>query len=187
MAGQMKNKRIPVIAGIVLGAAIIILLVVFLPQVFDLMQADTGEPEIVRSGTAEEHEGKGLSQELEQILNNDKFMDTFSCFYYPRSEIKSFQSTGEKADFLYILLEVDQSFSAVEAFYRSKKVQSVWSKSEFYERSYFDEELFFTEGQDNMPVSRHTFHSTGKDKIVNVLINGIDNHSTRIMVIYWEP
>lgn len=186
MADQNKNKRLQIIIGIVLGVAIIALLVLFLPPVITLMQTGAVSPQITVPDRTSEDDQKSISEELEKLLQNDGFMDTFSCFYYPGSEVQSYRSIGETGDFLYFILEVDQDFSQVEEFYRNKKVQSIWTQSQFYEKSLFDAELQFLEDADTLNTSKYTYHSTDQDKIVNVLISSMDAH-TQIMVMYWEP
>ncbi|MGM0365775.1 MAG: hypothetical protein ACQEP5_04505 [Actinomycetota bacterium] len=186
MAEQGKNKRLPAIIGIVAGAAIIVLLAVFLPQVFNLGVTDTGTWEVEKPDTADKGDEGAMAEELEQILGNDRFMDTLSCFYYPGSKVKSYRQIEDEGDFFYILLETEQNFNQVEEFYGDKRVQSIWSKSELYERSFLDFEQQFLEEENTAPTSKHTYHSTDKDKVVNVLVNSIDDQATEVMVIYWE-
>ncbi len=174
------------IIGIVLGVAIIALLILFLPPVITLMQTDAASPQVTVTDSPSEDDQESISEELEMLLQNDRFMDTFSCFYYPGSVVQSYRSMGQSADFLYFILEVDQDFSQVEEFYRNKKVQSIWAQSQFYEKSLFDAELQFLEDADPPNTSKYTYHSTDQDKIVNVLISSMDGH-TQIMVMYWEP
>ncbi|GEM_PF-3284378 len=179
MADQNKHKRSTVLIGIIAGVAVIAALVLILPQVLS-MQAEKQETVIEERP---EHDNDNF-EELAEFLEDERYMDTLSCFYYPDSDIRKYQAMG---DFLYILLEVKQDFSSVEEFYRDKKIQSIWTKSQFYEKSLLDAEYEFLEDESVVTTSKYTYHSTDKDSIVNVLVSGMDEESTQVMVIYWEP
>jgi len=186
MADQSKNKRLPIITGIVAGAAIIVLLVLFLPQLFNIMGTGVTSPEIEKPDAGNEDNGQALAEEIDKILENDRLVDTLSCFYYPGSRVKSFQSIGDEGDFLYILLEVDKDFAQVEEFYKNKRIQSIWGRAQLYEKSLLDLEQQFLEDENTTLTSKYTYHSIDKDKVVNVLINSTGNQATKVMVIYWE-
>ncbi len=122
----------------------------------------------------------------EAFLESENFIDTFSCFYFPDADIQDFKLLTEDENFFYILLNINDHFNNVESFYRNKKVQYIWNRSEVYESGFNDIEEGFLQDSDLTPTAKFTYYSNDKEKIVNVLINGISDSQTEVMVIYWE-
>ena len=129
-------------------------------------------------------------EEFNQLLESEGFLEVFNSFYYPDSEIKEVrQAEDSESDenLLYILLETEETSGEVEEYYKEKKVQSVWSRAVIFEESAKSvEEEFLEEESESIPIYKFTYHSSDKDKIVNVLVKGLEENRTRIMIIYWE-
>jgi len=87
----------------------------------------------------------------------------------------------------YILLEVMEDSKKVEEYYKNKKVQSIWRRSAIFEESSEKvEEEFLESESESIPISKFTYSSKEKDKVVNVLIKGLEENRTQIMIIYWN-
>ena len=87
----------------------------------------------------------------------------------------------------YILLETTENSREVEEYYRMKKIQSIWSIAVIYEESSGNiEESFLEEENENIPIYKFTYNSDDKDKVVNVLIKGLEESRTQIIIIYWN-
>jgi len=134
--------------------------------------------------------GNMSEEEFNQLLESEGFLEVFNSFYYPDSEIKEIKQKedGEGGEnLLYILLETEETSGKVEEYYKEKKVQSIWSRAVIFEESTKSiEEEFLGEESESIPICKFTYHSSDKDKIVNVLIKGLEENRTRIMIIYWE-
>ncbi|MDD5622092.1 MAG: hypothetical protein PHQ09_02875 [Actinomycetota bacterium] len=134
------------------------------------------------SGGSEE-----MSEEkLTDLLDDEGFMDVFNSFYYPDSLIEEAGTVESDENLAYILSEVSENFQKVEQYYKDKKVQSIWSRGLIFEESSGDiEEEFLTSEDDEIPTFKFTYYSNEKDKVVNVLIKGLEENRTQIMIIYW--
>ena len=136
--------------------------------------------------TAEETAG-GSETDIDALMENEEFVETFNSFFYPASTvIKAEQVQGDE-NLIFILLESTENFKDVEDYYRNKKVQSIWSRSEIFEKSSEEvEEEFLDSGSENIPVSIFTYSNTEKDKVAKILIKGLQENRTQIMIIYWN-
>ena len=139
-----------------------------------------------------EGEGNGefeelSEEELNQLLDDEGFMEVFNSFCYPGSEIQEVKQMEGGENLLYILLESTENSEKVREYYKEKKVQSIWNRSEIYEESSGSlEEEFIEEENGDIPVYKFTYSSNDKDKLVNVLIKGLEEDRTWIMVLYWN-
>jgi len=80
-----------------------------------------------------------------------------------------------------------EDFKNVESYYKNKRVQSIWRRSAIFEESSEKvEEEFLESESENIPISKFTYSSEEKDKVVNVLIKGLEENRTQIMIIYWN-
>lgn len=135
------------------------------------------------NGTTEDISG----EEFNRLLESEDFLKVFNSFYYPDSEIMEVNPVEGDEDLLYIILETADSSGEVENYYRNKKIQSVWSRAVIYEKSAENlEDEFLEEDNKDVPVYKFTYHSNDKNKVVNVLIKGLDENRTRIMILYWN-
>jgi hypothetical protein len=145
-------------------------------------------PQNGESDSQDDGEFEELSEEeLNQLLENEGFMKVFNSFCYPDSEIKEVRQMEDDENLLYILSESTNNFEKVRDYYKEKKVQSVWSRSVIYEESTgsIEEEFMGDEAKD-IPVYKFTYNSNEKDKVVNVLIKGLEEDRTWIMILYWD-
>lgn len=141
--------------------------------------------------TAEEVNGRSENvseEEFNKLLENEDFIDVLGSFgCYPGSEIKEAKQVEDDENLFYILLEVMEDFKNVESYYKNKKVQSIWRRSAIFEESPEKvEEEFLESGSENIPISKFTYSSEEKDKVVNALIKGLEENRTQIMIIYWN-
>ncbi|MFA5015428.1 MAG: hypothetical protein WC549_07810 [Actinomycetota bacterium] len=134
----------------------------------------------------------GISEEVSEekltdLLEDEGFMDVFNSFYYPDSLIEEAGMVESDENLAYILSEVSENFQKVEQYYKDKKVQSIWSRGLIFEESSGEiEEEFLTSEDDEIPTFKFTYYSNEKDKVVNVLIKGLEENRTQIMIIYWN-
>ena len=162
----MKVKKIYV------TSLIICFLLVSLVTSSCFISDNSQESEITQvSETAEEIDGGAedvLEEEFNDLLENKDFLEVFNSFYYPDSVVKEAKQVEDDENLLYILLEVMEDSKNVEDYYKDKKVQSIWRRYAIFEERQF------------------TYSSEGKDKVVNVLIKGLEENRTQIMIIYWN-
>ena len=127
-------------------------------------------------------------EEFNDLLENEDFVDVLGSFCcYPGSEIKEAKQVEDDENLLYIFLEVMEDSKKVEEYYKNKKVQSIWRRSAIFEESSEKvEEEFLESESENIPISKFTYSSEEKDKVVNVLIKGLEENRTQIMIIYWN-
>jgi len=128
-----------------------------------------------------------ISEErLNDLLEDEGFIDVFNSFYYPDSIIKEADTVESDENLAYILSEASENFQEVEQYYKDKKVQSIWSRGLIFEESSGEiEEEFLTSEDEDISTSKFTYYSNEKDKVVNVLIKGLQEGRTQIMIIYW--
>lgn len=181
----MKVKKIYV------TSLIICFLLVSLVTSSCFISDNSQESEITQvSETAEEIDGGAedvLEEEFNDLLENKDFLEVFNSFYYPDSVVKEAKQVEDDENLLYILLEVMEDSKNVEDYYKDKKVQSIWRRyAIFEERPEKVGEEFLESENENIPIFKFTYSSEGKDKVVNVLIKGLEENRTQIMIIYWN-
>lgn len=146
-------------------------------------EQETAEP--AESGNGSENVSG--EEEFDSLLETGGFIEVFNSFYYIDSDIQEIKHIGSDESSFYMLLETVENSQEVEKHYRNKKAQSIWSRAVIYEKSADDIEDKFLEGEDeNIPVYKYTYNSNNKDEVVNVLIKGLEEDRTRIMIIYWN-
>ncbi|MCL5771369.1 MAG: hypothetical protein M1479_03730 [Actinobacteria bacterium] len=137
-----------------------------------------------------------LSQEEEyrKLVEDKDFVSVFNNFEYPDSEIKDARLVEEDGSMFYIVLQTKDSFNNVDNFYKLKKVQSIWSRSDIFETNSNELEQSFLNTtddssqltQENNKYSKYSYFSENKDKLLNVLIKSYSSDATQVMIIYWE-
>ncbi|OFW62687.1 MAG: hypothetical protein A2Z35_01295 [Actinobacteria bacterium RBG_19FT_COMBO_36_27] len=136
------------------------------------------------SGSSSENISEG---DFDSLLETEGFLEVFNSFYYPDSDIKIVEQIEGNDNLFYILLETTENSREVEEYYRMKKIQSIWSIAVIYEESSGNiEESFLEEENENIPIYKFTYNSDDKDKVVNVLIKGLEESRTQIIIIYWN-
>ncbi len=136
---------------------------------------------------ADSGSGDTSESDFDQLLESEGFLEVFDSFYYPDAEIKEVKQVESDQNLLYILLETTENSKKVEEYYKEKQVQSIWSRAViFEERSEGIEEEFLEDESENIPIYKFTYTSNDKDKVVNVLVKGLEENRTRIMIIYWN-
>jgi hypothetical protein len=156
----------------------------------------TSEQEIITPGesksntkgsTGNESNTSDVTQDFESFLETKGFLDVMSSFYYPDSDIIKVEQEEADGNLFYILLETTDNLEKVKEYYKEKQIQSVWSRAVIYEESATDiEEEFLEEENENIPTCKFTYNSNDKNKVVNVLIRGLEENRTRIMIISWN-
>ncbi|MHB1348027.1 MAG: hypothetical protein ACYCXK_11115, partial [Candidatus Humimicrobiaceae bacterium] len=137
-----------------------------------------------------------LSQEEEydRLAQDKNFVSVFNNFSYPDSVIKDAKLVEEDGSMFYIVLETKDNFDKVDNFYKSKKIQSIWSRSEIFEEaSQQIEESFLSsdtnDSQTTMEESKYfkySFSSENKDQLLNILARSYSQEVTQVMIIYWK-
>lgn len=112
--------------------------------------------------------------EIDRLLEDEDFVQVFNNFYYPDSEIVEASLVDESQNLFFVRFESVDDYDKVEDYYNNKNVQSIWQKSDIYEK---DEES---------RTSRFTFYGLEENKIVNLLISDKGQQTVSITVIYWE-
>jgi len=131
--------------------------------------------------------GKLTEEEFEELLRNKDFLETFDTFYYPDSRVEEARALMDEQEIIYVILETDEAFTVVEEYYRNKKVQSIWNRDFIYQKSMAKLEEEFTGGQDeNILITKYTFSSKDRDRVVDVLVKELSPDRTQIMVTYWD-
>ena len=181
----MKTKKIYVVS------LIIYILLVSLVASSCFFSGNSQESEIAQGAetTKEINDGAGdaSDEEFNELLENEDFLEVFNSFYYPGSVVKEAKQVENDENLLYILLEVAEDSKNVGSYYKDKKIQSIWRRyAIFEERPEKVGEEFLESESENIPVSKFTYSSEEKDKIVNVLIKGLEENRTQIMIIYWN-
>jgi hypothetical protein len=150
--------------------------------------SDSEEKSVVEIDQTEEDTSNRLSgEELEQILENDNFLETFNTFYYPDAIIKEANLVRDEQEMIYVILNTDESFDAVEDYYKNKKVQSIWSRDFIYQKNMAEIEEDFIEAEDkDVKISKFTFSSSNRDKVVDVLVKNLAADRTQIMITLWD-
>ncbi|MCJ7666645.1 MAG: hypothetical protein MUO59_07920 [Actinobacteria bacterium] len=149
--------------------------------------ADTGEDtgaEITR--VEESGNGNITEEEFEALIGNEEFLETFNTFYYPDSKVKDARSVESDQDMIYVILEADEEFDKVENYYRDKKVQSIWSRDFIYRKSIAKVEEDFLETEEDALLSKFTFSSKDRDRVVDILLKDLDAGRTQIMITCWN-
>jgi hypothetical protein len=134
------------------------------------------------------------AEEYSQLAENENFVSIFNNFEYPGADIKDAKLVEKDGSMFYIVMETKDIFDKVDNFYKSKKIQSIWSRSEIFEAtSQALEESFLnsdTEAsqttQENSEYFKYSFISENKDQLLNVLARSYSNEFTQVMVIYWK-
>jgi hypothetical protein len=141
--------------------------------------AETSGDESVTTG--------GTEEEIDLLLENEDFLDVLGSFDYKDSTIKDAKQVENDENLFFILLESEDSFENVEEYYKDIKVKSVWIKSEIFEKSSEEvEEEFLDSDNEDVQVSKFTYSNLEKDKVVKVLIKGLEEDRTQIMIVYWD-
>ena len=157
----------------------------FITDLFMGSGTDTGTGvEITR--VVESGSGKITEEEFEALIENEDFLETFDTFYYPDSIVKEARSVESDQDMVYVILEVAEEFDKVEDYYRNKKVQSIWSRDFIYQKSIAKVEEDFLEAEEDVPISKFTFSSKDRDRVVDILVKNLDTGRTQIMITCWN-
>ena len=130
--------------------------------------------------------GKITEEEFVALIENEDFLETFNTFYYPDSRVKDARTVDSDQSMLYVILETADGFDEVEDYYKDKKVQSIWSRDFIYQKSMAKVEEDFIEGDEDVPVSKFTFSSKDRDRVVDILVKDLDTGRTQIMITCWN-
>jgi len=145
------------------------------------------ETGLVQAVETSEEESVSPDEEIDILLENEDFLDVLGTFDYEGSTVKDAKQVEGDENLLFILLESEDSFGNVEEYYKDIKVKSVWIRSEIFEKSSEEvEEEFLDSDSESIQVSKFTYSNLEKDKVVNVLIKGLEESRTQIMIIYWN-
>ncbi len=148
-----------------------------------IQPAETSGDESTTTG----EQSLSTDEEIDLLLENEDFLDVLGSFDYQDSTVKDAKQVEGDENLLFILLESEDSFENVEEYYKDIKVKSVWVRSEIFEKSSEKvEDEFLESDNENIQVSKFTYSNIEKDKVVNVLIKGLEEGRTQIMIIYWN-
>ena len=146
--------------------------------------------ELIPAAQNQEEESVVLEEGIEVLMESEDFLDVLSSFDYEGSTVKEAKRVYSDEDYdeylFFILLESTEDFEVVEDYYKDMKVKSIWIRSEIFEKSseYIEEE-FLGSNDESVPISKFTYSNLEKDKVVNVLIKGLEEGRTQIMITYW--
>ncbi len=130
--------------------------------------------------------GKLTEEEFEELLNNTDFLETFDTFYYPGSRVREAMAVQDEQEMIYVILETTEGFDLVEEYYKNKKVQSVWNRDLIYQKSMAAEEDLAEAEEEDINISKFTYSSKDRDKIVDILLKSLAADRTQIMITYWD-
>ncbi|MFC2145697.1 hypothetical protein ACFLQQ_05140, partial [Actinomycetota bacterium] len=161
---------------------------VFLSSCFitDMIMGPDTDTNIEIIQVEEKENGKITEEEFIALIENEDFLETFDTFYYPDSIVKDARTVDSDQSMLYVILEASESFDEVEDYYRNKKVQSIWSRDFIYQKSMAKVEEEFIEEDEDVPISKFTFSSKDRDRVVDILVKDLDIGRTQIMITCWN-
>jgi hypothetical protein len=161
---------------------------VFLSSCFitDMITGPDTAASIEITPVEENGNGKITEEEFVALIENEDFLETFNTFYYPDSRVKDARTVDSDQSMLYVILEAVDEFDEVEDYYKNKKVQSIWSRDFIYQKSMAKVEEDFIEGDEDVPVSKFTFSSKDRDRVVDILVKDLDTGRTQIMITCWN-
>lgn len=154
--------------------------------VIDMITGQAAETNIEITPEEEKENGKISDDEFIALIDNEDFLETFNTFYYPDSTVKDARSVESDQSMLYVILETVEGFAEVEDYYKDKKVQSIWSRDFIYQKSMAEIEEDFIEEDEEVPVSKFTFSSKDRDRVVDILVKDLDTGRTQIMITCWK-
>jgi competence protein ComGC len=133
-------------------------------------------------------------EEYRQLVEDKNFVSIFNDFEYPGSTIKDAKLVEQDGSMFYIVLETKDSFDKVDNFYKSKNIQSIWSRSEIFEVTNHElEESFLNPDneasqntQETTKYFKYSFTSEKKDQLLNILARSYSQDLTQVMIIYWK-
>jgi hypothetical protein len=181
---MMKNKKWSVISIFMM----LVLIPVFTSScIFSSFFGTESSSNVKVEKVADRDSGKLTEEEFEELLENKDFLETFDTFYYPDSRVIEAKAISGEQDMVYVILETDEAFDIVEDYYRNKKVQSIWNRDFIYQKSMAElEEEFIEEEDEDILISKFTFSSKDRDRVVDVLVKDLSPERTQIMVTYWD-
>ena len=161
---------------------------VFLSSCFitDMITGPDTATSIEITPVEENGNGKITEEEFVALIENEDFLETFNTFYYPDSIVKDARSIDSDQSMLYVILEAVEEFDEVEDYYKNKKVQSIWSRDFIYQKSMAEIQEDFIEGDEDVPISKFTFSSKDRDRVVDILVKDLDTGRTQIMITCWS-
>ena len=164
------------------------ILPVFLSSCFitDMIIGSDTAASIEITPVEEDGNGKITEEEFVALIENEDFLETFNTFYYPDSRVKDARTVDSDQSMLYVILETVDEFDEVEDYYKNKKVQSIWSRDFLYQKSMAKVEEEFIEGDEEVPISKFTFSSKDRDRVVDILVKDLDTGRTQIMITCWN-
>ena len=181
---MMKNKKhMIILIGIMLA-----LISVFASSCLFSGLLGTGDSSGIKIEKIEDRDsGQLTEEEFEELLKNKDFLEVFDTFYYPDSRVEEAKALSDEQDMVYVILETGDGFNTVEKYYRDKKVQSIWNRDFIYQKSLAElEEEEFIEEDEDILISKFTFSSKDRDRVVDVLVKELSPDRTQIMVTYWD-
>ena len=92
----------------------------------------------------------------------------------------------DEQEMIYVILETTEGFDLVEEYYKNKKVQSVWNRDLIYQKSMAAEEDLAEAEEEDINISKFTYSSKDRDKIVDILLKSLAADRTQIMITYWD-
>jgi len=133
-------------------------------------------------------------EEFNQLAQDKNFVSVFNNFEYPGSSIKEAKLVERDGSMFYIVLETTDSFDKVDDFYKSKKIQSIWSRSEIFEATIqkLEESFLNSDASDSQSTEeksdyfKYSYSSENKDQLLNILARSYSQDLTQVMIIYWK-
>lgn len=181
----MKNKKWSVISILIM---LVLIPVLTSSCIFSGFFGTENPSGVKVEKVADRDSGNLTEEEFEELLDNKDFLETFDTFYYPDSRVEEARAISGEQDMVYVILETDEAFDNVEDYYRNKKVQSIWNRDFIYQKSMaeLEEEEFIEEEDEDILISKFTFSSKDRDRVVDVLVKELSPDRTQIMVTYWD-
>ena len=133
-------------------------------------------------------------EQYEKMLEDEDFIEVYNNFQYFHSEVIDAGLIEDNGTLFYMVFTAKDSFEKIDQFYKNKKVQSVWSRTEIFEtadkkleENFLDDGKEISSGNNNdFNFSKYSFISQDKDRFLNVLIKSLSIDSTQIMLVFWD-
>lgn len=181
----MKNLRRSIVF---LLSGIFFIIPLFLSSCFISSSLSMEDDGILKVDMVEESgSGELTEEEFEQLLSNTDFLETFNTFYYDGSMVQEAIAVQDGLEMIYVILETTEGFDTVEEYYKNKKVQSIWNRDFIYQKSMSETGGDpIKVGEEDVSVSKFTYSSKDRDKIVDILLKELAVDRTQIMITFWD-
>lgn len=192
------TKILLIILGVIIIIGISVIVLINRPEKND--SASLSDDKSAINETGHQNTGNdilkvisGRQQQYEEILENKDFIEAFNNFQYSDSEFIDAGLIDDNGILFYMVFKSYDSFEKIDYFYKNKKVQSIWSRTEIFEtfnqnleENFNNNDIIPEQELKDLKFSKYSFISQNKDRYLAVLIRSLPGEKTRIMLVSWN-